>query len=152
MPSEPTEDLTAQADLNAQWRAERSANARHLADELARRQRRESEQASALLADFVDQAQQQGIAPVTLHARSYNGRSRYRTKVLGWYLKMNESLAVDTAANFYILTVDSSVRNRIMGAEITPSAPPLVLGKGGRDGESLDLAEAIDRILHPERY
>lgn len=139
-------------DSNAQWRAERSANARHLADELARRQRRESEQASALLKDFVAKAITKGIAPVTLHARSYNGRSRYRTNVQGWYLKMNESLAVDASANFYILTVESSLRNRFSGAQLTPSPPPLVLGKGGRDGETLDLTEAIDRILHPERY
>lgn len=145
-------DSHAQLDPQAKWRAQRSENARHLADELARRQHRESEQASALLKDFVALAQTNGIAPVTLRARSYNGRSRYRTSVLGWYLKMNETLAVDTAGNFYVLSVDSSLRNRFLGAQITPSPPPLVLGKGGRDGESLDLAEAIDRILHPENY
>jgi hypothetical protein len=32
-----------------------------------------------------------------------------------------------------------------------PSDPPLVLGKGGRDGESIDLADALARVLSGDR-
>jgi len=147
-----TPDPTPTQPGELTWREQKTLNAQHQADELARRQQRESEQASRMLQEFVTQAQAAGIAPTQLYARSYNGTSRYKTKVTGWYLKSNESVAVDTNANFYVLSVQGSLAARFRGAPIEPSAPPLVLGLGGRDGESLDLAEAIERILHPERY
>jgi hypothetical protein len=134
------------------WREQKSLNARHLADELERRQRRESEQAAAMLREFVAQATAKGIEPVRLHARGYNGSTRYKTNVTGWYLKQNETVAVDVDANFYVLSVQGGLVARFTGTTITPSDPPLVLGLGGRDGESLDMSEAVDRILNPEKY
>jgi hypothetical protein len=72
--------------------------------------------------------------------------------VTGWYLKQNETVAVDVDANFYVLSVQGGLVARFTGTTITPSDPPLVLGLGGRDGESLDMSEAVDRILNPEKY
>lgn len=138
------------ADAHATWREQKSQNALHLAQELERRQQRESDRASAMLAEFVKAANQKGIAPVQLQARGYNGTTRYKTNVLGWYLKSNESVAVDITGKFYILSVEGGFLARFKGAALTPSAPPLVLGLGGRDGESLDMSEAIYKILNPE--
>lgn len=145
-------DVDSSSLTPAQWREQKTLNAQHQADELARRQKRESDQAQVLLDRFVESAQAKGIEPVRLYARSYSGTSRYKTDVYGWYLKMNESVAVDTEGRFYVLSVQGGLLQRFTGATITPSAPPLVLGLGGRDGESLDMSEAIDRVLNPENY
>lgn len=134
------------------WREQKSLNAQHLADELARRQKRESDVAAGMLLEFVGQAKAQGIAPVRLFAKGYNGSTRYKTNVMGWYLKQNESLAVDTEGNFYVLSVEGGLLARLKGATLTSSPPPLVLGLGGRDGESIDLSEAIERLLNPARF
>lgn len=141
------EPTSANAPRELSWSEQKTINAAHQADELARRQRRESERASAMLVEFVAAAKSAGIEPTRLYARSYNGESRYKTNTFGWYLKSNESVAVDTDANFYVLSVQGSLLAKFKGTTIAPSAPPLVLGLGGRDGESLDLSDAIDRIL-----
>ena len=52
-------------------------------------------------------------------------------------------MAVGTDGEFYLLTVPASLRARVRGADLAPSDPPLVLGKGARDGESIDLADAL---------
>lgn len=117
------------------------------AQALEREQAAQSKQAAALLADFVEQAQARGIEPVRLHARTYDGRSRYRTNTEGWYLKRDRSVAVDAGGRFYILAVPASLTGRLRGASLTPSDPPLILGKGGRDGQSIPLTEAIDNRL-----
>lgn len=152
-PHSPSGSSPAAGQLTPeQWREQKTLNALHQADELARRQQRESDQAQTLLDGFVAKAKEKGLEPVRLYARSYNGTSRYKTSVFGWYLKMNESVAVDTEGRFYVLSVQGGLVQRFKGATVTPSAPPLVLGLGGRDGESLDMAEAIDRVLNPGNY
>ena len=100
-------------------------------------------QARALIAEFVLKARERGLEPVPLKARSYDGRSRYRTPLTGWYLRRNESVAVATDGEFYVLSVPRSVRALVVGTPVPPSDPPLILGKGGRDGESIDLTDAL---------
>lgn len=117
------------------------------AQALERQQAAESRQAATLLKEFVAQAQAQGIEPERLYARTYDGRSRYRTKTYGWYLKRDRSVAVDADGRFYILAVPASLTSMLRGAPLTPSEPPLILGKGGRDGQSIALTEAIDKRL-----
>lgn len=129
------------------WREQRSEAASGHAAALERRQAAESVQARGLIADFVREATARGIPPVPLRARSYDGRHRYRTSLSGWYLRRNETVAVATDGEFYTLTVPSSLRSLVAGASPEPSDPPLVLGKGGRDGESIDLTEALSRAL-----
>lgn len=132
---------------NANWRDTKTANALHLEAELQRRRERETEQARTLIAGFLTQVKEHGPAPVPLKARSYNGSTTYRTPHVGWYLKNNHSVALDTDGQFYVLSVQGSLLARFNGVTVEPSDPPLVLGLGGRDGESLDLSEALDRVL-----
>lgn len=129
------------------WREQRTEAAAAHARELERRRASETAHARTLIAEFVREATARGIAPVRLRARSYDGRSRYRTPVLGWYLRRNESVAVGTDSEFYLLSVPTSLRSRVSGAELEPSEPPLVLGRGARDGESIDLADALRLTL-----
>jgi len=131
------------ADDGRAWRDHRTEAAATHAKELGRRRQVEAAQARVLIAEFVRQADARGIRPVRLRARSYDGKSRYRTATSGWYLRRNQSVAVGTDGAFYLLTVPGSLRSRLLGAQLEPSDPPLILGKGARDGESIDLADAL---------
>ena len=133
------------------WREKASLNAAHQRSELERKRRVQSDQARAMIAEFVRAAVAAEVPTRRFVARSYGGGSNYRTSVDGWYLRKNESVGVGTDGEFYVLTVQGSLMARLRGAELTPSDPPLVLGQGARDGESIDLSEALDRALHPER-
>lgn len=125
------------------WRERRRETAGALGDALSRRQAAESAQAQRMLDAFVAEAPALGLEPVPLRARSYDGRHRYRTPLRGWYLRRNESVAVGTDARFYLLSAPSSLRALVAGVSPEPSDPPLVLGKGARDGESIDLVDAL---------
>lgn len=125
------------------WRDGRAEASEQHAKALRRRQAAESRKARALIADFVEQADARGVLPVRLRAWSYDGRARYLTPTHGWYLRRNQSVAVGTDGEFYLLTVPRSVRSRFTGAHLVPSDPPLILGKGARDGESIDLVDAL---------
>jgi hypothetical protein len=129
------------------WQARRRDAAQTHAEALARQQRAETAQARALVERFVRDATARGIPTTALAARSYDGRARYRTPLHGWYLRRNESVAIGTDGQFYVLTVPASLRARLSGVTPSPSDPPLILGKGGRDGESIDLADALERVL-----
>lgn len=125
------------------WRDARKEAAATHARELERRRQAESAQARAMIAEFVVEARRRGIAPVPLHARSYDGRLRFRTALQGWYLRRNESVAVGTDGEFYVLSVPGKLASLVTGARPEPGDPPLILGKGARDGESLDLVDAL---------
>ncbi|MBO3100347.1 hypothetical protein [Cellulomonas fengjieae] len=134
-------------DKAARWREERRAAAAAHGERLAERQRAESAQAQEQIDAFLRRALTDGPAPEPLSARSYDGRARYRTPLVGWYLRRDETVAVDTDGRFYVLTTPSSLTARLRGVTPEPSAPPLVIGAGGKDGESLDMAEALARVL-----
>ena len=93
------------------WRDQRAEAAEQHARSLRRRQEAESAQARTLIAEFVATATARGIEPVPLHATTYDGRTRYRTATRGWYLRRNQSVAVGTDGEFYILSVPRSVRS-----------------------------------------
>jgi len=42
-----------------------------------------------------------------------------------------------------VLTVPGGLRERFTGVKLMPSPPPLIIGRGGKDGESGDLAEFL---------
>ncbi len=107
----------------------------------------EAEQAGALLADFVRRAGERGLTPSVLTATSFDGRARYRTTVRGWYLKSNRSVAVGADGQYYVLSVPPSLKARFTGADIRPSVPRLVVGAGGGDGETMPLAQLLQRRL-----
>ncbi|NLF04537.1 MAG: hypothetical protein GX593_06000 [Actinomycetales bacterium] len=131
----------------ASWRERRTHDAAGQVRRLAERQAAETAQARVLIAGFLEAAEHAGITPEPLFARGYGNRGRYRTGLTGWYLRVNESAALDTEGNFYVMTVAGGLRTKLFGATPEPSDPPLILGKGARDGESIDLQEALERVL-----
>ena len=120
-------------------RAEEAARRAELA---ANANRAESKQAQVLIDRFVIEARERGIAPHPLKATLYSGQS-VKTDKVGWYLRKNQSLAIGEDGSYYILTVPGGLRERLTGVKLKPSPPPMVVGKGGRDGESGDLAEFL---------
>lgn len=137
-------------DEAARWRAQRREAAGAHADALAARQRAESARARALIAQFVVEARERGVTPGPLHVRSYDGRARYRTPLQGWYLRRDETVGIDTDGEFYVLTAPASLVARFRGVQPAPQDPPLVIGAGGKDGESIDLPDALARVLRGE--
>ena len=120
-------------------RAEEAARRAELA---ANQERGESRQAQVLVDAFVRDARARGIAPEPLRATLFDGRS-VKTDKVGWYLRKNKSLAIGEDGSYYVLTVPGGLRERLAGVKLQPSPPPLVVGKGGRDGESGSLADFL---------
>ncbi|MEV1144941.1 hypothetical protein [Micromonospora sp. NPDC049799] len=127
-----------------EWRR-RAVSAHAAADE--RRRAAEQAEAAKLVARFVAEAVRRGLPTTRLTARSYDGQSRYRTALRGWYVDRARSRAVDTDGRFHLLTVPGGLRARLFGADPQPSPPPLVVGAGGRDGESIPLEVLLARRL-----
>jgi hypothetical protein len=74
----------------------------------------------------------------------------YRTGLTGWYLRRNGTIAVDERGDFYVMSAPTSLQSRLQGATLTPSDPPLVVGAGGRDGESIPLPDQLRQRLDAE--
>lgn len=130
-------------DNQPSWREKRrEASAVHAAA-LERRKAAETEQARAQLAEFVEKMKAQGIEPRPLRAQVAGSGASYRTSVTGWYLRRNRSLGADTDGNFYILGAPASLKARLLGVRISPSDPPLTVGLGARDGESMPLDQLL---------
>ncbi|GIG91675.1 hypothetical protein [Plantactinospora endophytica] len=134
-------------DGSEDWAEQRrqAIAARALAEQ--RRREAEHEQARELVAAFTAQARERGLRQTRLRALAYNGRSRYRTRLTGWYLDLARVHAVDAAGNFYLLTVPTSLRARLTGATPAPQPPKLVVGEGGPDGQSIPLAALLRKRL-----
>src|SRR4029453_17577645 len=101
---------------------------------LERKKAAETAQARELLIHFVRKMKTLGIEPEPLRAQVVGSTTSYRTDVTGWYLRRNRSLGVDADANFYILGAPASLKSRVTGVHITPSAPPLIVCQRARDG------------------
>ena len=130
-------------DSHAQWvERRRQAVAGHAAAFQAARAA-EASQARALLADFVRRAAEAGLPPTPLVARAVSGRAVYRTRLRGWYLKSNRSVAVGEDGAFYVLQVPASWRARFRGAVVEPAEPRLIIGAGAGDGESVPLERLL---------
>lgn len=117
------------------------------AQALERQRQGESRQAGVLVRQFAADAQAAGLTPVRLTARTYDGTSRLRTQVDGWYLKKDMSVAVGTDGEFYVLSAPRSIRGMLRGITLEPSDAPLELGRGARDGESMPLSDALAKRL-----
>lgn len=131
----------------ADWRdRRREAAAAHEAA-LVARQRAESDRARALIQEFLVDSRERGVAPEPLRAQGYGGRGSFRTGIEGWYLRRDRTVAIGTDGEFYVLTVPGSLSARWRGVHVEPQDPPLVIGAGGKDGESLDLPLALARVL-----
>lgn len=136
-------DDTRGSDEGAAWQQKRrDAADEHLAA-LDRRKAAETAQAAEHVAAFVRDARERNLATTRLRAGSLNGRTTYKTSLEGWYLKRNKTLAIGVDGNFYILSAPASLTARVTGVVVHPSEPPLVVGAGGRDGESMPIAELL---------
>ncbi|RKS75624.1 hypothetical protein CLV35_2101 [Motilibacter peucedani] len=125
------------------WQEQRRAAATDLAAAAEARRRADAAQAAELLRGFAAEATRQGIPTTELTARGDDGRARYRTGLRGWYLRRNRTLGVGEDGSFYILSVPGGLRARLTGVTVPPSDPPLVVGAGGRDGESIPLPDLL---------
>jgi len=112
-----------------------------------RREEQESAKAQVLIDRFVARADEQGLATEELTARPWSGRGRYRTGVVGWYLRRDLSVGVGTDGAYYQLVVPPTRFGRWRTVELRPTSPPLQVGKGARDGESVTLAELLEARL-----
>jgi hypothetical protein len=138
-----TEDAGTEGTGTGDWAARRRDAAAEQVARIERERAGETAQARRLIADFVAAAKAAGLPVVPLTARAMNGRTRYRTGLTGWYLKRNGAVAVDEDAGYYLMSAPSSLASRLTGVTLRPSDPPLVVGRGGRDGESIPLAELL---------
>jgi hypothetical protein len=126
-----------------EWARRRREAAQAQADRLARARAVETARARELLDRFVESARQRGLAPGPLLARGSEGSPTYRTGLVGWYLKRDGSLGVATDGGYYHLVTPGSLRARLFGITLEPTDPPLQVGAGARDGESV----ALDVLL-----
>jgi hypothetical protein len=132
----------------ARHRAEAAERAAYHAAANRRRSEEEAAKAQVLIDRFVLRAREAGLPTEELTARPYSGSGRYKTGVVGWFLRRNGSVGVDTDGRFYVLNVAPVPFGRWRTARIEPSPPPLVVGKGGGDGETFDLGELLEMRLN----
>jgi hypothetical protein len=126
----------------------RAEDAAQRAELAAAQERGESIQAQKLINEFLAAAKAKGIAPHPLRATLYSGQS-VKTDKIGWYLRKNHSVAIGDDGRYYVLIVPGGLRERLSGAKLQPTPPPLVVGRGGKDGETGDLARFLQLRLEP---
>src|SRR5580765_2747231 len=112
-----------------------------------RRQEQESAKAQVLVDRFVELATKAGLPTEELTARPWSGSGRYRTGVVGWYLRRDQSIGVSPAGGYYVLVVPPERFGRWRRVPVEPSPPPLQVGQGARDGESVALDVILDMRL-----
>lgn len=106
----------------------------------------EATAAQAQLDSFVARLTAAGASPEPLQATLLNG-TRVRTGLVGWYLNRARTLAVAPDGSYFQLVTAGSALARFTGVTPQPSPPTLVIGRGGRDGETGDLADFLDRAF-----
>jgi hypothetical protein len=129
------------------WREQRERAVRAHAAAHERRRADEATEAARLMAWFAAEANRRGLRRGRLTVQPYDGGGRYRSRLTGWYVDRARSRAVDARGNFYLLSVPPSLRARLFGADPQPQPAPLIVGEGGRDGESVPLRELLTRRL-----
>lgn len=132
------------SDNAASRRAESAARADYHVEAQRRRKAAESAKAQVLIDRFVARATELGLPTEELTSRPWSGRSRYRTGVTGWYLKQDRSVGVSPDGHYYELVVPPERFGRWRTVPIAPAPPPLQVGQGARDGESVALDVLLD--------
>lgn len=127
----------------ASRRAERADRADYHVEAQRRRREQEAAKAQVLIDAFVARARAAGLASEELTARPWSGRGRYRTGVVGWYLRRDGSIGVGLDGSYYELVVAPERFGRWRTVPVEPTPPPLQVGQGARDGESV----ALDVLL-----
>jgi len=129
-------------------RAERAERARSHFEADQRRREQESGEAQVLIDRFVARATQAALPTEELMARPWSGRGRYRTGVVGWYLRRDRSVGVGQDGAYYVLVVAPQRFGRWRTVPVHPTPPPLQTGQGARDGESVALDALLEARLH----
>ena len=112
----------------------------------------EHEKATAIIRAAIEQFRAAGIAPIPLRAKPYTGSGSIRTALEGWYLKQDQSLAVDAEGRYYVMRVEGGLRARLQGSSPEPTLAPLVVGRGARDGDTFHLEDLLQmRLEDPVR-
>ena len=124
----------------------RAEDAARRADLAAGDVRAEAVRAQRLIDAFLVSAQQLGLSPQPLEARLLSGH-KVRTDKAGWYLRRDRSVAIGADGGYYQLLVPGGLRERLRGVRLRPTPPPLVIGRGGKDGENGPLQDFLDRLL-----
>lgn len=127
----------------SRWRDRRREAAQELAARAARAREAETVRAREKVAAFVAEARRRGLVTTALVARSGDRRGSYRTGLTGWYLNRDGSLGVSESGDYYVLSCPPSLIGRVRGVTLVPADPPLQVGAGARDGESI----ALDVLL-----
>lgn len=96
---------------------------------------------------FMEAASRQRLAPGELTVRGFGGRGRARSTVRGWELRRDGTIALGEDGKVYRMTADLGLLDRFRAVAPEEIDPPLVIGAGGRDGDSIELAVALDRVL-----
>ena len=130
-----------------QRRAERAAQADYHVAAQQRREAAESVKAQVFVDRFVERATAAGLPTEELTAAPWNGRGRYRTGVIGWYLRRDQSNGVSVDGQFYVLVVAPQRLGRWRKVAISPTPPPLQPGLGAGDGETASLADLLELRL-----
>jgi len=124
--------------------SQRQADARRRHELAEASARAEATAAQAQLDAFVARLTGSGAQPEPLQVTLLNGR-RVKTGLVGWYLNKARTVAVAPDGSYYLLVTAGSALARFTGVTPQPSPPTLVIGRGGRDGESGDLADFLER-------
>lgn len=125
------------------WARRRRELAQAKADQFARARAGETARAREMILEFAHEAGRRGITAGPLLARAGDGRPSYRTGLAGWYLSRDGTVGVTTDGGYYTLVSPVSLKARLVGVTLQPTDPPLQVGAGGRDGESI----ALDVLL-----
>jgi hypothetical protein len=131
----------------AKHRAEQAERAEYHVRARRRQSEQESAKAQVLIDRFVEQATKAGLATEELTARPWSGRGRYRTGLVGWYLRRDGSIGVGLDGSFYLLAVAPVRFGQWRTVRVDPSPPPLEVGKGAKDGESFPLEDLLEKRL-----
>jgi hypothetical protein len=113
---------------------------------LRRRREQESTEAQVLIDRFVASATAAGLPTEELVARPWSGRARYRTGVVGWHLRRDQSIGLSVDGAFYSLVVPPQRFGR-RTIDLEPTPPPLQPGLGAGDGESASLDALLELRL-----
>ncbi|MFT4296038.1 MAG: hypothetical protein QM582_11570 [Micropruina sp.] len=108
--------------------------------------RNESIAAQVLVDEFVATAAERGLRPEPLRALLMDG-SRVKSDQVGWYINKGQTLAIAPDGRFFQLLTTGGRLARFTGVKLSPTPPPLVVGRGGRDGETGDLKDFLERTL-----
>lgn len=137
---EPTEPVDPQAA------AGRRADALRRVEMASAAADQEAVVAQKLIDHFIVQAHELGILPEPLRMQ-LSGGGTARTDKSGWYIKVNRSVAIGEDGGYYVLSLPGGLRERLTGVHLHPTQPSLEVSRGGRDGETGDLADFLAKRL-----